>query len=417
MKMKLRNLLIGALIFTSFASTAQDENRECDRMKFLANEDGVSVDNYAVASMYYLKGETICGNYDAADYARLTGSLRKAHKDAEKDVKPLYADTLTAVWDRMEEKGLYDQSDDLVRATFILQTSKPDMAGADKLFVRGIAANGNETKENYLTFYYYNLYNMYRFAKDEQQSEIRKRMITEYFSLSTIINEANMSAKAQEKLTQLLDAAVADCEVLLPELNGFMSNLSQEKETKITSVSNLLELMEKKGCTDAPEYAMLIDTLVQADPTAIGVLIKQGDLALSKGQYSKAISIYKDAQGKVDDDELKNELQYKIAYAYYKSGSYTSSYNAAMSVSGSKRSEGLVLAANSVAANANNCGDSTFDRKCNYLYAAQLASQGGDSGAAARYKGMGPSSSECFDAGSPASVTLNCYGVTVTPCN
>lgn len=419
MKMKLRNLLIGTIFISASISTfAQDENRECDRMKFLATEDGIKIENYAVAASYYLKGEAICGNYDAADYARLTGSLRNAAISASKEDKELYNDTLTQVYDRMEEKGLYDKSEDLIRATAIVQNSKPDLKKADELFVRGKQAEGDGLKEMYVNYYYYNLYKVYKSTKDEAaKKEYKKRMITDYFALSTIVNKGNMSAKTQERLIKLLDAVVTDCDALLPELGDFMKALPQDKEAKISTVNNLLGLMEDKSCTESPEYAMLIDTLVAADPTAIGVLIKQGDLAISKGQSSKAVSIYKDAQGKVTDEATKNELQYKIAYGYYKSGSYSASYSAAMAVSGNKRSDALEIAANSVAANANNCGDSTFERKCNYLYASQLASQAGKSSLANKYAGMAPTSGECFDAGNPGSVTLTCYGVTVSPCN
>ena len=76
-------------------------------------------------------------------------------------------------------------------------------------------------------------------------------------------------------------------------------------------------------------------------------------------------------------------------------------------------SRALLIAADCVAKTANSCGASTFDRKCNYYYAAQLALKAGNSGAAAKYKANAPSSDEIFNNNSPASVTLSCWGVTV----
>jgi hypothetical protein len=73
----------------------------------------------------------------------------------------------------------------------------------------------------------------------------------------------------------------------------------------------------------------------------------------------------------------------------------------------------MLIAADCVAKTANNCGASTFNRKCNYYYAAQLALKAGNPGAAEKYKANAPSSDEIFNNNSPSTVTLECWGVTV----
>jgi hypothetical protein len=158
----------------------------------------------------------------------------------------------------------------------------------------------------------------------------------------------------------------------------------------------------------------LIDSLVLIDPTAISVKIKQADGYLANKKYSQAREIYQEVQGKIEDTKVKNELQYKIAFCTKGLGSYKAAYTQAMAVTGSERSDALTIAAACVAALANDCGASTFDRKCNYLYAAQLMEQAGKSGA--NYKAMGPSGEDCFNEGNPKSVSLSCWGVSVNPC-
>ena len=85
----------------------------------------------------------------------------------------------------------------------------------------------------------------------------------------------------------------------------------------------------------------------------------------------------------------------------------------AMTMGGENRSKALLVAANCVAKLWETCGSSTFDRKCNYYYAAQLATKAGASSAAENFKANCPSSDEIFSNNSPTQVTLSCWGVTV----
>jgi hypothetical protein len=99
---------------------------------------------------------------------------------------------------------------------------------------------------------------------------------------------------------------------------------------------------------------------------------------------------------------------------YHDQDAYNTAYRTAMGISGAYRNKALLIAANCVAKTANSCGASTFDRKCNYLYAAELAQRGGDGGAAARFRANGPTESDRFENNNPSSVSLSCWGVSVS---
>ena len=100
--MKLGSILLGVSMILATATFAQDEDRECRRMKKIAN-DAMIAENYKEATEYFLKGETICGEFDVANYGRLTGSLiRVINVETDADAKKLFSDTLCAIWDRME---------------------------------------------------------------------------------------------------------------------------------------------------------------------------------------------------------------------------------------------------------------------------------------------------------------------------
>lgn len=422
--MKLIKVLLGAAtLFMSFNGFSQDEeNRECDRMRFLGSE-AIKVNNYHEAATYYLKGEEICGNFDAKQYNILKGCFSNvASSETDKAKKKAYMDTLAGIYNRMEEKGFYDKADDCFRAYAILSSSKPDQLKADELFQRGIAVKGATTEDYYLTYYYYNLYVMWTQAKEEQKGELKQRLIADYFRLSKFISEANHPARVQETISQYFNGVVRNCDDILPDLKKFMGSLSQDKEVKKATVTNFIKLLDEKGCTESEEYIMLIDTLISVGDGSVETLMMKGKAQEAKKDYKGAIATYKEVKANSSDDALSQEATYRIASCQYSVHSYNAAYQTAMSVSGENKGKALVIAGLSVGANVNSCGDSDFQRRCNYIYAVQLLEQGrslgaSDNGAISRFKSNYPTESMCFDNGNPASVTLTCYGVSVSPCN
>lgn len=416
--MKLERLLLGTLIVIGFASYAQesDEDRECTRMRFLAGEE-LKIKNYAGASMYYLKGEKICGGYDAANYGRLIGSLRNAiNGSTDAAVKTAYTDTLVSVYQRAEAAGAYDQADDLLRASYILQATAPNRQKADTLFQRGIETQGTKTNEAYVSYFYYNTYAMY--AAAPSNVDLKKRMISDYFELSSLISQAQMSVKTQETITEYFNAVVRSCDDILPDLKGYMENLPTDPEMKKATVMNFLNLLENKSCTESPEYFKLIDIYVEIDPTSFDAQMMKAKALTGQNKHSEAISTLRKAKDLAPDAEKAQEINYEIARAQYSSGSYTAAYNTAMSVSGAQKGKALVIAGQCVGKNANNCGSSTLERKSNYVYAVQLLEQArslGEStgGTISSYKAMYPTDQEKFENGNVSSITLSCYGVTV----
>ena len=418
--MKLEKLLFGMLLFIVIQATAQDDSeRECKRMRFLAGEE-LKIKNYTGAASYYIKGEIICGGYDAANYARMIGTLRNAMSTTkDKAVKTAYADTLEAAYTRAESGGAYNQKDDLFRAANILNTSSPNRSTADELFRRGIDATGNATNQAYVSYFYYNTYAMFAEATDDAKKTLLKsRLITEFFELSTLISAAKMSAKTQETITSYFNYVVGGCDDILPELKGYIENLPTDPEIKKLAVNNFIDLLEKKECTGAPEYIQLIDIYVEIDPNSTDAMLKKAKAQASKGNRSGAIATLRKAKESSTDVAQKQEITYMIAVEQFKQNKYSSAYKTAMTISGEHRGKALIIAGKSVGQNANNCGTSTFERKCNNIYAVQLLQQGVSLGSSAggsigTYKRRYPTDSEKFDNGSPSSMALVCYGVTV----
>jgi hypothetical protein len=416
--MTLKHILLGATFITGIFTYAQEETeqeRECKRNRFLAGE-AVKVQNFKEASMYYIKGEKICGGYDQANYQRLLGSLQNTvNQEADADTRAKYIDTLLMFFDKAEELKFIDKSSSMIRGLFYLQSSKPDNFKADKFMKEGIEVDGINTNEAYIQYYYQNLYGLYAAVPAEKRPEYKKRLINEYFSISKLISTAKMSAQTQETINKFFNEVVKSCEDILPELKGFMGALPQEIETKKVAVNNFIQLLEDKGCDDSKEYEMLIDTLIKIDPSATAIVGKAKGLKVKK-KYAEAIAAFKDAKAMTTDAELKDEIEYQIAECQLLSGSYKAAYSTAMSVSGKNKAKALAIAAKCVFNTANDCGVSTFDRKCNYYYAAELAERAGDASLAAKARANFPSSGDIFDEGKAKgqSVSLSCWNVSVT---
>lgn len=421
--MKLGRLFLGFAIITStFGFSQEDPELECNRMKLFAGKK-LDINDYKNAAMYYLKAEEMCGDYDAADYnKRLFPTLQNAiNEEQDPAVAAKYVDTILAAMDRAEAKGKYDESYDLARAAYIAQQAHGDRKKADGLFVKGMKKAGLTTNEAYVTLYYYNLYMLYAEASDADRGDAKGELISQYFAMSDLINKAKMSTATQDAINQYFNAAVQSCDDILPDLGGFMAKLPQEKEAKKLTVKNFITLLESKNCTESMEYGQLIDTLIGVDPQDFDAVIGKAKRLEGQKKYSEAIGVYRDAKAITKDPAQIEEIDYAILRCTYGAGNLMSAYNTALSMGGKYKGDALVIAAQCVARNKDNCGASTVERKCSYYYAVQLlerarAAGGNVGGLIGSYKANYPTQGELFDAGMSKgqSYTISCYGVTVT---
>ncbi|MBU2019575.1 MAG: hypothetical protein KJ941_08010 [Bacteroidetes bacterium] len=420
--MKLSKVFFGLVLTLGFTAYGQetDQERECLRMRFLAGEE-LKINNYSGAVTYYLKGEKICNGYDKGNYDRLIGSLRNVVSEEKDEVrKKLYTDTLIQVYERADKAGVAGENTLLLRAQYELNSTKPRRDVADDLFSKGIEKAGGKVDEAYPTLYYYNSLMMFNEATTEKKPIVKKKLITDYFKLSKLATENGMSARTQETLLTYLGYVVKNCQDLLPELNGFLKTLPQEKEAKKATVNSFIALLETKGCEESKEYEMLIDTLIAIDPN-IDAVIAKAKLLKAKKRYGEAISTYRQAKGMTNDAELKEQMDYNVAEIQFNQGSYSTAYSTAMGISGKNRGEALKMAGQCVAQNANSCGSSTIERKFNYYYAVDLLERASSAGAnvsslIGRYKANYPSDGEIFDNSfsKGQSVNLSCWGVNVS---
>jgi hypothetical protein len=446
--MKLRKLaLLNAFVFVSSISIAQTSDcltsgagkkplydaqkakKAAMTMDSISDFKG-STAEYKRELEFRLKAERLCPDFDLKNYRQVQRVLNDLMKRDTNGIKSYY-DTLNAVLERMDAKNINDVKNSL-RANNYLKGTIPNREKADAFYIKALAETTTKIEDELVQNYYLNIYNIFSNSSEENKSKLKERMISEYFSLSKLCTDKNLKPETQTYLTNTLNLVIKSCEDILPDVAIFLKKLPSDKDQKLVTVNNLINILEDKDCTSSDEYTILIDTLVKIDRSYKSVLVKAKLLSF-KGNTSEAMNLFKEARGMAANDAEKKIIEeeitkvqeriaaqeYNKVLSLFNNGSYKSAYSAAMNLSGKYRGEGLKIAGQCVGQTANSCGSSTFERKCNYYHAINLLSQAKNAGASVggligSYTSLLPSSDEKFDAGNPSTQSLSCWGVTVS---
>ena len=415
--MKLGKLLFGTLFLIGLGLTAGAQEDECTRWKAIAG-NAYKVKNYPKVVKAYVNAQEECEKLEMVFYNPFLYSIKQAMKNApSKEDKAAYLDTLIDTYEKSQAiHG--DQKDwKAYQGYYYLKQGNPgNMKKADAAFQIGIHHEGKDVNKGLLQQYFANLYNLWVQEKDEaQKAEYKKRLIKEYFTLSDYANKGEMGSEISDFLSQYIGKAVTDCESVLPDIRSFLGDLPQEKEAKKATVNNFMALLEDKGCTKSKEYAMCVDTIIKIDPSVDAKLAK-AKLQLAKGSTSGAVITFKEALDMTDDADKKSDIEYEIAVAYLRAGSYKAAHSAGLNVSGKNSAKGYEVAAKAVNKSMNQCGVSTFDREANNYYAVELAQKSGNTALVNSYKSQCPSGSDIFNVNKQVGdkVELSCWGRTVT---
>ncbi len=138
-----------------------------------------------------------------------------------------------------------------------MSRTTPNTKVVDQFFTKGMAVDTAIT-EQHVGLYYFNLLQMYNEAAAADKPVVKKRYINEYFTLSKLVTDKKMSLKTQETLNTYLNYVVKTCDDILPDLNGYMKDLPQEKEAKIASVKSFMDMLSAKNCMNSKEFSQLL---------------------------------------------------------------------------------------------------------------------------------------------------------------
>ncbi|MEY3236964.1 MAG: hypothetical protein RI883_1065 [Bacteroidota bacterium] len=371
--MRIRIFLI-LFILVSFNGKSQDvlvEDEKCHNYKTLG-DNSFAYKDYSTAVSHFFKCESYCSDLNKVFYDKLITSLKNTITNTkELSQRTFYIDTLVNVYNNSESKGFYDQSNDLMRAAFILKSNKPDLKKVDELFVRAMKNKHNVLSETQIILYFSNMYNIYLDEHRELKSAFKRRMIKEYFELASLIENEKMSENAMSNLTTYFNNLIKDCQDILPDVEFYLNTLSEIESQKLVELNNLKWILENKKCTESYFYEEVIDSLIYIEPSLELYLISAKCLS-SRKEFSKEFSTLFSAKKLAKDDSIKNEIDFLSAKSLFNAGNFIESYKIAITIKGDYFGATNKIAAQCVAMSKESCGNNETEQKLNLIYAQML---------------------------------------------
>lgn len=234
-----------------------------------------------------------------------------------------------------------------------------------------------------------------------------------------MIADSEINLKAYSIVKGSINAKLgqrADCDNLIPLYNKDF----ESRKTDVAWLKNASGRLSAKDCTEDPIFFKLSEALHKAEPSSKSALY-MGQLAESKGNASQALKYFNESAQLETNPSDKSRVYMKIADNYRKNGSFGQARTYYRRALDAKPSEGRAYLhiANMIAQSANNCGETTFDKRAVYWLAANYAAKAGSvdpsiSGTANEtvraYKGRAPQKADIFQAGKDGqTINIGCW--------
>lgn len=437
--------------FAVFAQEETDDTQDEQETEQDSTSEGSSEDCQKYRSLYYqyLKqdmvrdactfwgmaakscGDDLDGKFFKNGRVAYLKLLRSVKGDEVKEQE--VSDTINWIY---EQRMAIEKDPDweLDYAVFLVSNKSEDYEKLDKLF-ENIHVMKEKSSGTHIRMYFRHLIvNRFNTAEGEDKDMYRGKIIEEYIVLSDYCKAALKAAegieneKKKERAIKSYDGAqqfldkyflkiAKDCEVLTPVLDQKFATIP-EGEAGMADLNKFIKLMERQKCTDTETYEKFVLEAINRNPTAPGYF-GLGNIYKGKGEEKKAVDAFSKAVELEGEGENKNQYLYELAQAQYKANQYSAAFKTAKQLGGEFQGKGYVICGNCVAALANSCGESTFDRKANYWLANDYykrASGAGEEVSSSKFLSNAPDENEIFDAGKTKgdSITLSCWGESTT---
>ena len=427
-------LFLSGVLFSSGLVHAQADT-DCARVASLAYTDA-KANNYDAAYPRFQQLREDCPTYSIVTYQygerilkdRLSNASEGEQKEIAQDLINLYKERL------QHFPGKTDEADMRIS---IAQTMYDNNIGTKEEQFQAFKQAWEQGKENFTsakslyTFFsllvdlqdegkrdlqeVFNLYDEVTAKIEEEENKmaeglaslIEKQESGEELSAKekSRINAYEVNLKAYNQVRGSINAKLgqrADCENLIP----LYSKDFESKKDDVEWLRRAAGRLSGKDCTDDPLFFQLVEALHEQEPSAKSALYL-GQLAEAEGDSSKALEYYEQSAELETNPSDKARVYYRIASNLKDKGQFSRArtfYNRALQARPSMGRAYLQIA-NMIANSANNCGDTTFEKRAVYWLAADYAARAGRvdpsiSGTAnetaAAYRGRAPQKADIF---------------------
>ncbi len=371
--MKFRILLVLFIAVSVFVNS-QELSLDTDKCMYfkMLGDKAFSNNDFSKAVDFYFKSEKNCNSLEKIYFDKLITSIKNTITNS-KDIalKAKYIDSLELAYVKAESNGFYDQTNDLIRAAFILKSTKPDYKKVDELFVRAMTNKSITLSETQITLYFSNLYTLFLDIHRDDKPALKRRIIKEYFELSQVLISEKMSDKTKTNLDMYFNMVIKDCQTILPDIEIYLNTLSKIEKEKQAELTNLKIILELNKCESSLFYEDIIDSLIAIEPS-VDLYLASANCLSNRQEYSKAFSTLFFAKKMAKDEAKKQEIDFLSAKALFNAGNYSEAYKIAIIVKGDYLGEACILAAQCVAKSTDSCGSNNIEQKLNLFYAYKL---------------------------------------------
>lgn len=442
MKAKFIALLSGVLLGSSVLSA---QSNDCATMAALAYDDA-KAKNYEAAYEPLMKVREECPKYSLATFQYGERALKHFIDNSEGEEKQEYIEELIELWEERLElfpqktsKGKVYADIAQLRFDHKIGDKEEQYEAFDKAFTEDPESF---TSPKGLYAYFSLLVDMQdegerdledvfekyddviaRIEEEENQLAERLAPLLEKqekgeeltAKQKTLVKNSEINLRAYNQVKGSIDGKLgqrADCDNLIP----LYEKDFEAKKEDIDWLKAANARLSAKDCTDDPLFVQVSEALHQQEPSAKSAF-SLGQLAEANGDRAKALEYYNEAAELEDDNTAKSRIYYRIANNYKDRGSLSQArnfYKKAVSAKPSLGSAYLQIA-NMYANSANDCGQTTFEKRAVYWLAADYARRAASvdpsissnaNQAAESYMGRAPQKSDVFQEGRDPGETI-----------
>lgn len=427
-------------LWTNAQNTPAENVDECKKFRSLYYQY-LKQKMYDDATDFWSKAYTHCGGTEGGNLdVKFFKNGRVAYLQRLKKVQD--SDTLqinnikdTLAWIYEERMKIApDPIWALDYASMLVKGKSQDYAKIDSLYTNIHVIKEKASGSHLRTYFKYLIMSKFNTAPQEEKAAEREKIVSAYLQLSDYCAAAIKVAKTnldvpknvrklksytttQDYLDKYFLKIAKDCEVLTPVLDKKFATIAED-EAGLKQLNKLIALMERQKCTDSETYANYVTESVKRNPTSSGYA-GLGRIQLSKGQEKEAIASFEKAVEMESEAEKKEEYILALAKAQYRAKQFRTAFSTAKKVEGSVKGSAMKICGDCIAATANGCGESTFERKANYWLANDYyrrAAQLGENVSGSKYLGRAPKETEVFENGyaKGSAISLSCWSESTT---
>ncbi len=329
--------------------------------------------------------------------------IKKAKSDAA--LEKAYIDTLWMVYDKRKENFGKAGFVDGRKATDMLRYISDQPEVIFPVIESSIQEQGLKSEAGAVVTY------MNTIVLLEKAGKKTPADVVEAFGLASNILSHNISkyagkktgeyyVKAEESVSSVASPYLS-CEVLVEMAN---KNYESNKED-LAWMERTADILDKKGCTDAPIFYTIAKNLHSNNPSALSAE-KMGVMSLKTKKYQDAVDYFNQAIEMAQDQTKMYDYRIELAQAYSSMGSYAAARSQARKAAELKPGAGLpYIMIGDMIAGTTGCGEDACSQKAVYWLAVDYYTKAKsiDSEMAstanakiASYKKYFPSKEDCF---------------------